>query len=82
MSKHHTEIIKCPHCGNESEITIWDTINVELDPHLKEKVLRADIYRFICPVKGIMVSDKRQRVSFHRFCRSNLKICFSGEGAL
>ena len=54
MSKHHTEIIKCPHCGTESEFTIWDTINVELDPLLKEKVLRAEIYRFTCPECGAM----------------------------
>ena len=54
MSKHHTEIIKCPHCGTESEFTIWDTINAELDPLLKEKVLRAEIYRFTCPECGAM----------------------------
>lgn len=28
---------------------------MESDPHLKEKVLRADIYRFICPDCGAMI---------------------------
>lgn len=52
MSKNHTEIIRCPHCGAESEFTIWDTINVELDPYLKEQVLWCKLYKFTCPECG------------------------------
>ena len=52
MSKHHTEIIRCPHCGTESEFTVWDTINVDLDPHLREEVLWAKICEFTCPKCG------------------------------
>ena len=40
MSKERIEIIKCPKCGAEGGFTIWDSINVELNPELKETELR------------------------------------------
>lgn len=48
MSKMTPQDLQCPHCGNEQETMVWDTINVTLDPGLKEKLYAAEINFFEC----------------------------------
>lgn len=36
MTRRGMETITCPACGTESEFTVYDSINVDLDPELKE----------------------------------------------
>src|SRR4030042_2389546 len=48
MSKTFNEKIKCPNCGNEQEQIIYASINVELDPEIKEKLLHSEINFFKC----------------------------------
>ncbi len=52
MSKERIEIIKCPKCGAEGGFTIWDSINVELNPELKEKILNEELFVWTCPSCG------------------------------
>lgn len=49
MSMEHVEKIKCPACGAESDFVIWRSINTQLDPDTKEKVLSGELFRFKCP---------------------------------
>jgi hypothetical protein len=48
MSKTFVEKIKCPRCGKEQEQTIYASINVELNPELKDMLLRDEINIFKC----------------------------------
>jgi len=48
MSKNTTTPHQCPRCGKTSEITIWQSINVDLDPDLKDKVLDESLFSFRC----------------------------------
>lgn len=38
MSKVHKEKIECAHCKAKGMFDIWDSMNVDLDPELREKV--------------------------------------------
>lgn len=48
MSKMHKEFLKCPDCGREIEYDYWDSVNVSLDPKLKEYVLDGSIFNCSC----------------------------------
>lgn len=44
--------IKCGKCAQEFEVNVYDSINVTINPELKEKVLRGEINFGICPNCG------------------------------
>jgi len=48
MTKERMEEIDCPKCGRKQAETVWDTINVTLNPELKEKLFQGEINRFRC----------------------------------
>ena len=47
IPKKHT--ITCPKCGTSGDFTAWDSINVDLMPEMKEKVMSGEIFRWTCP---------------------------------
>lgn len=52
MSKHYTEQIKCPKCGNEAEFMVWQSINTTLDPEMKIKVRNGEAFKHKCQCCG------------------------------
>ncbi len=48
MSKERIVKIPCPFCGKESDFLVYDSVNVTLDPELKQKVIDLDIFEFTC----------------------------------
>jgi hypothetical protein len=44
--------LECPHCKNSQEVTVWDSVNVSLDPTLKEQLFHAQINAFSCKKCG------------------------------
>lgn len=49
MSKISTKPFKCPSCGYEGKFTMYDSVNVTLDPNLREKVLSGEVFDWVCP---------------------------------
>lgn len=49
MSKHHKEEIECPHCHHKGEFDLWESVNVDLDPELREQVLNSRLFVWTCP---------------------------------
>jgi len=49
MSKNHKMEIQCPKCHRRSSFTIWDSVNVSLNPELKEKIIDQSLFNFNCP---------------------------------
>lgn len=49
MSLNHTEQIKCPNCGEAANFEIWESINVDLNPEMREMVLSGNLFNFKCP---------------------------------
>ena len=48
MSKTILQTIQCTQCGYNQETTIWESINVTVDPQLKEKFFAGEINIFEC----------------------------------
>ena len=55
MSLERKEIITCPQCNNKSEFVFWDSINVDLDPDMRAKVMNGEVFRWTCPHCGANV---------------------------
>lgn len=53
MSECRTEQITCPRCHYDSPMTVWNSINADLDPELKEKFLDGDLFDWKCEVCGL-----------------------------
>lgn len=52
MSKYHNEQIECPVCGAKGEFRLWESVNVDLNPELKEKVFSEELFVWECPECG------------------------------
>ena len=52
MSSYKEQTIKCPKCGALGKFIAWDSVNVDLMPKMKEKVLSGDLFRWTCPECG------------------------------
>ena len=52
MSKIRTIKLTCPECGEEFDFDVYESVNVTLDPDLKEKVLDGGIFSASCPKCG------------------------------
>ncbi len=52
MSKLRITEFKCPQCGATGEYKVWDSINVDLNPELKEGLLSGELYDWKCPGCG------------------------------
>ncbi|MBR2800975.1 MAG: CpXC domain-containing protein [Erysipelotrichaceae bacterium] len=49
MSQSKTIKVTCPFCKKEHEFTVHPSLNVTLDPELKQKVLDRSLFSFTCP---------------------------------
>lgn len=48
MSKPRIETITCPQCGKETEITIWESLNAQLNPEENQKLLDGTLFQYVC----------------------------------
>ncbi len=48
MSSSIEQDITCPACGHKQSTTIWESVNVTQDPHLKQRVLARQLNQFVC----------------------------------
>ena len=46
------DVLVCPDCGLEQKITICPSVNVTIDPEMREKVLSGEIFQFTCDKCG------------------------------
>lgn len=52
MSQSRNETLVCPRCGRQGTFTVWDSINADQDPDLKEKLLDETLFLWRCPHCG------------------------------
>ena len=48
MTKFGSSELACPQCGNKQETKLWHSINVRLNPELREKLFNGEINVFKC----------------------------------
>ena len=46
MSQVRKETIECPHCHLEGEYDLWTSVNVDLDPELREKIFSDELFMY------------------------------------
>ncbi len=44
--------LPCPRCGHEQELEVWQSLNVTLDPELKDRLRAGEINAFTCAQCG------------------------------
>lgn len=52
MSKISKQPLTCPECHHEGEFTMYESVNVNLDPSLREKVFSGDLFKWTCASCG------------------------------
>lgn len=52
MSISDKETIKCPACGDISELTVWQSITVSDSADIKADLLKGKVNMFVCPACG------------------------------
>lgn len=52
MSRCVMVAVTCPKCAHAFEAPVWGSVNVTLDPELKEKVLSGELWLCVCPACG------------------------------
>ena len=52
MSQLRKETIECPHCHQEGKFDLWTSVNVDLDPELREKIFSEELFMYHCPHCG------------------------------
>ncbi len=55
MSQEREEIIQCPKCGAEGPFTVWESINIDLDPEQRDRIFNEDLFVWTCPECGAKV---------------------------
>ena len=48
MSSCNTTRITCPKCDHAQDFTIWNSVNVDLDTSLKDRLLSGELTQFTC----------------------------------
>jgi hypothetical protein len=46
MSQADLTVLQCPKCGNSQQVMVWSSINIGVNPELKEKVMHLDFNLF------------------------------------
>ena len=49
MSRTKEVKYTCPYCGREFDITVYESVNTEQDPDLRDSCLSGDLFRHSCP---------------------------------
>ncbi len=52
MSQSTQQAVACPECGAISTATLWQSVNVTLNPELKEQVFSRELFEHTCPQCG------------------------------
>ncbi len=56
MSMERVVKVTCPECGTEGDFVLWQSVNTQLDPETKQKVLNGELFQFTCPKCGIVTN--------------------------
>jgi hypothetical protein len=73
MSQKRKHEIACPLCGQEQEVELWDSINVDSEPELREALLLNRVNRVECAGcrksfridKPLVYQDREQDIFIH-----------------
>lgn len=56
MSNYKEITVNCPKCGAPGKFIVWSSVNVDVTPNLKEKVMSGELFKWTCPDCGETIS--------------------------
>lgn len=73
MTDQRTHTIACPHCAREQDVSLWDLLDVDAAPELRQALLANQINRVTCAGcaqsfridKPLIYRDREQHVFIH-----------------
>lgn len=77
MSSFRNIKITCPACNTEGPYSVWDSVNVDLDPELKSKVMDGSLFTWVCP--NCKKSFKAPYSFLYHDMRHHLMVYFESE---
>ncbi len=75
MTKSRSHELECPRCGSKQETTVFESVNVTLDPELQKKLFDGNINTFNCSncgekvviVTPLIYHDMAQKFCIHYY---------------
>lgn len=70
MSECQVKQIKCPRCHYDSPMTVWNSINTDIDCQLKDKLLNGELFKWkceVCELEAIVPFSTLYHDMQHRF---------------
>jgi len=56
MARTREEQIKCPSCGGDIKVTLWDSINAQMDMEDAKSLMEGTLFEYVCPFCGTGIS--------------------------
>lgn len=53
MSSSTSVTLQCPRCGYKTDLRVWESINIQINPEMKQKVKDGSLFRHTCPQCGV-----------------------------
>lgn len=76
MSTRSSTSITCPQCDHRQDFEIWPSLNVDLDPEQKDRLLSGELMRSICGECGVG-AEVNYAILYHDMTRQ-LMVNFTG----
>lgn len=78
MSKLSISSVTCPQCQHQQDFEIWESVNADHDPELRDRLLSRDLFKFTCDSCG-NIADVVYPVLYHDMAK-NYMILFTSDG--
>ena len=56
MSMQHQEEITCPACQTKGNFTVWDRLDIQDNPEMKDSIASLEVFQYHCPHCGATVN--------------------------
>ncbi len=66
MSKQSTINLKCPKCGLEHPVTIWESLETDVDAEFKDSVIDRSLFMAECPGCGEKTEIEQDFLYVHK----------------
>ena len=78
MSIERHKQVKCPKCGHMIDVTVWDSVNVQMNPEMKKEIVDGVFGNVDCPECGLEIHIANDFL-YHDMKEHRLVYCTPGD---